>query len=417
MASSGEGERKILKVNPNDFLVSAAGRRSRSTQKKSAEPKEPKKIQVRDSVSKTVKNQLMKHLKNQQRLNYEKLLAGGGVDVLAETDNTDFGAAVDSMTALFAPPPPAPAKIIGGGRSNQYTFKRFSNQPIVASAPKISQPLVASMGPPLAASVVPSLSGGGNNSIGNNSTSEYSILNPIEPQFETAQTAVPLTGGMPVINNFFDTNPEQSQPQQQQQQQQQYQQMSTNTMPQWGCLKGGSLPTYRSYQRQTIKHHPTPNLNNLYDQDSDNRVNHSNSENNSNSGTSSSNALIKQMSEKFQQTASPPKPYIPKVKKQRKIVRRTYRLGKSKIFPRISVLVSNKTLRKEINDKIHAIQETPMHEVRNYLVKNGFIKVGSSAPNEVLRKMYENLKIINSEVRNHNTDTLLYNYLQGGEHS
>jgi hypothetical protein len=399
MASSGEGERKILKVNPNDFLVSAAGRRSRSTQKKSAEPKEPKKIQVRDSVSKTVKNQLMKHLKNQQRLNYEKLLAGGGVDVLAGTDNTDFGAAVDSMTALFAPPPPAPAKIIGGGRSNQYTFKRFSNQPIVASAPKISQPLLASMGPPLAASVVPSLSGGGNNSIGNNSTSEYSILNPIEPQFETAQTAVPLTGGMPVTNNFFDTIPEQSQPQQQQQ----YQQMSTtNTMPQWGCLKGGSLPTYRSYHRQTIKHHPTPNLNNLYDQDSEN---------------SGSNALIKQMSEKFQQIASPPKPYIPKVKKQRKIVRRTYRLGKSKIFPRISVLVSNKTLRKEINDKIHAIQETPMHEVRNYLVKNGFIKVGSSAPNEVLRKMYENLKIINSEVRNHNTDTLLYNYLQGGEHS
>jgi len=415
MASSGEGERKILKVNPNDFLVSAAGRRSRSTQKKSAEPKEPKKIQVRDSVSKTVKNQLMKHLKNQQRLNYEKLLAGGGVDVLAGTDNTDFGAAVDSMTALFAPPPPAPAKIIGGGRSN-HTFKRFSNQPIVASAPKISQPLLASMGPPLAASVAPSLSGGGNNStsnnsIGNNSTSEYSILNPIEPQFETAQTAVPLTGGMPVINNFFDTIPEQSQPQQ-------HQQMSTtNTMPQWGCLKGGSLPTYRSYQRQTIKHHPTPNLNNLYDQDSDNRVNHSNSENHSNSGTSSSNALIKQMSEKFQQTASPPKPYIPKVKKQRKIVRRTYRLGKSKIFPRISVLVSNKTLRKEINDKIHAIQETPMHEVRNHLVKNGFIKVGSSAPNEVLRKMYENLKVINSEVRNHNTETLLYNYLQGGEHS
>jgi hypothetical protein len=402
MASSGEGERKILKVNPNDFLVSAAGRRSRSTQKKSAEPKEPKKIQVRESVSKTVKNQLMKHLKNQQRLNYEKLLAGGGVDVLAATDTEDFGAAVDSMTALFAPPPPAPAKIIGGGRSN-HTFKRFSNQPIVASAPKISQPLLASMGPPLLDSMVPSLSGGGNNSTGNNSTSnnstsEYSILNPIEPQFESAHTAQSAGGLNSVINNFFDTIPEQSQFTQTQIQPQQM--STTNTMPQWGCLKGGSLPTYRSYHRQTIKHHPTPNLNNLYDQDSEN---------------SGSNALIKQMSEKFQQTASPPKPYIPKVKKQRKIVRRTYRLGKSKIFPRISVLVSNKTLRKEINDKIHAIQETPMHEVRNHLVKNGFIKVGSSAPNEVLRKMYENLKVINSEVRNHNTETLLYNYLQGGE--
>ena len=184
------------------------------------------------------------------------------------------------------------------------------------------------------------------------------------------------------------------------------------TAPQWGCLKGGSLPTYRQYtQRQTMKR-PTPQLEILSD--------------NPFTGIGGQREeLMKQMSEKFQmgtvtqkeggdnKTRLPRRE--PKYKKQRKIVRRTYRLGKSKVFPRISVLVSNKTVRKDINDKIHAIQETPMHEVRNFLVKNGFIKVGSSAPNDILRKMYENLKIINSEVKNHNTETLLYNYLQNPE--
>jgi hypothetical protein len=77
--------------------------------------------------------------------------------------------------------------------------------------------------------------------------------------------------------------------------------------------------------------------------------------------------------------------------------------------------VSNKTVRKEINDKIHVIKETPMHEVRSYLVKNGFIKIGSSAPNDVLRRMYENLKIMNGDVKNHNTETLLYNFLKTDE--
>ena len=53
----------------------------------------------------------------------------------------------------------------------------------------------------------------------------------------------------------------------------------------------------------------------------------------------------------------------------------------------------------------------PIEDVRKYLVKRGFIRVGSSAPNDVLRKMYETSNLICGEVENHNTDNLLYNYL------
>ena len=56
------------------------------------------------------------------------------------------------------------------------------------------------------------------------------------------------------------------------------------------------------------------------------------------------------------------------------------------------------------------MKQTPIEEVRRYLVKKGFIKVGSIAPNDVLRKMYETVSLICGEVENHNPDNLLYNY-------
>ena len=51
-----------------------------------------------------------------------------------------------------------------------------------------------------------------------------------------------------------------------------------------------------------------------------------------------------------------------------------------------------------------------MTEVRNYLLKNGFIKVGTNAPNDVLREMYESAQLMCGEIKNHNPDNLLYNY-------
>ena len=51
-----------------------------------------------------------------------------------------------------------------------------------------------------------------------------------------------------------------------------------------------------------------------------------------------------------------------------------------------------------------------MSEVKQFLRKQGFIKVGTTTPNDVLRQMYENVKMICGEVHNHNSDNLLYNY-------
>jgi len=103
----------------------------------------------------------------------------------------------------------------------------------------------------------------------------------------------------------------------------------------------------------------------------------------------------------------------PEKKKQRRTVRRTYRVGKSKIYPKVGVLISNRTIRTQVLQKKQEISETPIEDVRKYLVRQGFIRVGSSCPNDVLRKMYESAILIGGDIKNHNPDNLVYNYMQG----
>ena len=53
----------------------------------------------------------------------------------------------------------------------------------------------------------------------------------------------------------------------------------------------------------------------------------------------------------------------------------------------------------------------PIQDVKKFLIKRGFIKVGSTAPNDILRKMYESAILICGEVQNHNPENLLYNFM------
>ena len=100
----------------------------------------------------------------------------------------------------------------------------------------------------------------------------------------------------------------------------------------------------------------------------------------------------------------------PANKKQRKTLRRTYNVGKSKNIPRVSVLISNKTIRNNISTKSQLLKQTPIQEVKRFLVKNGFIKIGSIAPNDVLRKMYETASLVCGEIHNYSPENLVYNF-------
>ena len=199
--------------------------------------------------------------------------------------------------------------------------------------------------------------------------------------------------------------------------------------PQYGCLKGGSLPTSRNWKNVTQKAKPVEPVPNSYNipsrsetvqkplqkplheplheplrepaqQDAISEV------------RKELGQMISEMKQSKEYTDNVDKIRSNKVRypKQKRTSRRTYLLGKSKTFPKVSVLVSNRTIRNKISTQKQLIKQTPLPEIKKYLIKHGFIKIGTTAPNDVLRKMYETAILMCGEIHNHNPDNLLYNF-------
>jgi hypothetical protein len=225
-------------------------------------------------------------------------------------------------------------------------------------------------------------------------------------------------------------------------------------IPKYGCLKNGALPTYRMWKNQTLRappistHVPTsmggtniaPNPSLMKPSypgitvvggtrdatfgRSDAIRSEATPNNMFGSGSgfgsgSSREAELLEMKKQYERKKTMdqrprPKNLFRKLK-QKRTLRRTYRVGKSKHYPRVGVLVSNKTLRKQITTKAQLLKQVPMEEVKKTLIKKGLIKVGSTAPTDVLRKMYESVSLVCGDIQNHNPDNLLYNYMNGGD--
>lgn len=187
-------------------------------------------------------------------------------------------------------------------------------------------------------------------------------------------------------------------------------------MPKYGCLKNGTLPTYRMWKSQTLKVPPSMplSISNPIRNDPTiaitapkiaNPPNHLPIQMGVDTNIRASIAKHREIQKK----RGGVKPAIKK-QKQKRILRRTYRVGKSKHYPKVAVLVSNKTLRNQTSTKIQLLKQTPMEEVKRELIKKGLIKVGSTAPTDVLRKMYESISLVCGDIQNHNPENLLYNY-------
>lgn len=188
--------------------------------------------------------------------------------------------------------------------------------------------------------------------------------------------------------------------------------VDSHEQPAYGCLKNGNLPTYRNYMNKTLSNKEPLKIGEDVDRSS--LYNVSKDTNVSQLVPSSSN-----LEPRFPHLHNKPEPQVsifsnnvnkPKKLKQRKTIRRKHKVGRSKYYSKIGVLVSNRTIRNTISNQMQQLKMVPIHDVRSYLIKNGFIKVGSNTPNDVLRKMYESALLICGEVKNHNPDNLLYNF-------
>ena len=87
-----------------------------------------------------------------------------------------------------------------------------------------------------------------------------------------------------------------------------------------------------------------------------------------------------------------------------------YKLGKNKKDRRVGVLIKSGKTRKLVKNEQNILRKKCLSEIKQYLRKHNIIKSGSSAPERVLRKLYEDCFSTGS-VFNKNADNLIHNYL------
>ena len=408
-------DRKTISISP-DLFTFKGGNNTTRKKKSSNEPKDLKiKNAPKQTHPKTLKNRLLHYIRKNQEQNFKKMHGGNSeipvpdksnISHITDTFNTDFEESMKYMNTI--------ADEVSQKVDNEYMINRTLRN-------------YKSMNPESV------LSGG------SDFHQAISGLSSTDPVFM----------GIPETPNNIPIK------------------LSANT-PQWGCMKGGALPTYKTWLNQTHKNRnssgpqhyflPEPSHANTPPKISLNDMSISSISSMSNGSNDRSNIPGREVAGGYREPTKVPIPKLgtrvgigsfsgettdefrmekelepakisqirqtmAKIKldndtqtnklkygKRKKTVRRTYNLGKSHTMPKVSVLISNKTVRKNISTKTEKLKHTPIEEIRTILIKKGFIKVGSLATNDVLRKMYESMVLVCGEVENHNPDNLLYNY-------
>jgi|MDSZ01.3.fsa_nt_gb hypothetical protein len=189
--------------------------------------------------------------------------------------------------------------------------------------------------------------------------------------------------------------------------------------PPYGCLKNGSKPTWREWKRTTQKAYPDPAPTYFHEKPklTDNDLMTSDistiSFNNKINEFSDRELKLQNLRQKLKEDEVKEKKKKQKVKQststlKKKTMKIENRYGKQK--NRVSVLVKNSTTRKNIQKEHNLLKQKSIEEVKKYLKKHYLLKVGSNAPNDVLRKMYESAHLC-GDIKNVNSSSLVHNYL------
>ena len=224
--------------------------------------------------------------------------------------------------------------------------------------------------------------------------------------------------------------------------------------PPYGCLKGGGKPTFKDWRRKTQKNTSdyiasdvNINMDKMVDNSepptsiSNNRgasliksMMTSNESNESNSDISPSilkiNPLLNVKSERERKLEGIKGKMKKKTEhdeintavknvrakkeprrfKYNKTVKHTY--GKSN--GKITVCIKDSQTRKNIIQEQVSLRQKPISEIKEFLKSKYLLKAGSHAPNDILRKMYEEVHLA-GDIANINESNLLHNYMNNKE--
>ena len=198
----------------------------------------------------------------------------------------------------------------------------------------------------------------------------------------------------------------------------------------YGCLRNGNKPTYRTYHRN--RGQPDNNHNNHNNHNT--TVKHALF-----SGTGTSNSItitdssndsedpmilerqrkLREIQENFQKSNTPPNTITEPTQIKNKIkqtITKKYKLGKTPGSNVVGVLIKNSDTRRRIQEEHGVLRRESIVDVRKYLHDHGLVKVGSDAPPDVLRNIYESAKMT-GEISNTNKNVMLHNFLKSEDNS
>ena len=98
--------------------------------------------------------------------------------------------------------------------------------------------------------------------------------------------------------------------------------------------------------------------------------------------------------------------------KNKKIIKR-FLLGKNLKTKKVGILIKNKKTRKLVNKDCRKLEKKKLKTIKKFLVEHALIKVGTSAPESMLRNIYKNCYLsgdINNSGGKNAEDILMHNW-------
>lgn len=187
----------------------------------------------------------------------------------------------------------------------------------------------------------------------------------------------------------------------------------------YGCLRGGNKPTYRTYNRsQFVQPQSKSEAHNTTLKRAEP------SEMVADTDAANADPMIQERQRKLreiqgnfhsqkQQTQS-----APEATAFKNVIKQTttkkYKLGKAPGSNVVGVLIKNSDTRRRIQEEHGVLRRESIVEIRKYLHDHGLIRVGSDAPPDVLRNIYESAKMT-GEISNTNKHVMLHNFLKSDD--
>ena len=168
--------------------------------------------------------------------------------------------------------------------------------------------------------------------------------------------------------------------------------------PPHGCLKKGNKPTFREWANKMLKK-PADAIKNIFGGDSGSGTENISTSNNSVSGLSGGSSSGS--------GGIHPEDITGMRVKIRKTLKKKYRVGKHDNV--VGVLLKNKESQRHIQKQHLTLKQKPIGDIKKHLYDKNLLKIGSNAPPDVLRRLYED-SILTGDVKNTNNGVLVHNF-------